>query len=66
MHRLFFARALSTHPDSPVESPFATSVLATFASAVSLMQEVELIYEQVPPECVPIGISWAYVLTSGV
>lgn len=66
MHRLFFARALTTHPDAPLDSPYSSSVLATFKCAVSLLQDVEVIYEQAPPECVPIGISFAYVLTAGV
>lgn len=37
LHRGFFARAITDHPDDPLGSPYGTSVIAAYRSAWSLI-----------------------------
>jgi hypothetical protein len=37
LHRAYFARAVTDHPDDPLGSPFGTSVIAAYRSAWSLI-----------------------------
>jgi hypothetical protein len=48
MHRGFFARALEDHPNDPLGSKFAPSVLAAYSSACSYVGLIESLFTQHP------------------
>ncbi|EGO23157.1 hypothetical protein SERLADRAFT_471933 [Serpula lacrymans var. lacrymans S7.9] len=48
MHRGFFARAVEDHPDDPLGSKYAPSVLAAYSSACSFVGLIESLYSQHP------------------
>ncbi|KAH8113147.1 hypothetical protein DFH11DRAFT_1510936 [Phellopilus nigrolimitatus] len=66
IHRNFFARALLERPTSPMSSPFASSVLSAYASAITLLRVVREYFEKYPYLLLRQWIIWAHTLTSGV
>lgn len=66
LNRAFFSRAITLNPDSPHDSPYASSFLAIFRCAVTLLEAVNTIYEKLPAAVIPIGLIWTDVLMSAV
>ncbi|EMD39039.1 hypothetical protein CERSUDRAFT_133798 [Gelatoporia subvermispora B] len=48
MHRGFFARAIEDHPDDPLGSKYAPSVLAAYNSACAFVGLIKSLYSQQP------------------
>jgi hypothetical protein len=66
LHRAFFSHALSHYPDAPLDSPYATSVLALFRCAVNLVERVKMVYERLPEEVIPLGQNFSDLVSSAV
>lgn len=65
-HRAHFARAISTNPDSPLESPYAFSVMTTIRSANALFQEAQAMYNTDREVMGRFGLLWTYTLKIAV
>jgi hypothetical protein len=66
LNRAFFSRAMAANPDSPHDTPYASSFLAIFRCSVTLLESVKTIYEKLPAEVIPFGLCWTDVLMSAV
>lgn len=66
LNRAFFSRAITTNPDSPHDTPYASSFLAIFRCSVTLLDSVKTIYEKLPAAVIPFGLCWTDVLMSAV
>ncbi len=66
LHRAFFSHALAHNPEAPLESPYATSVLALFRCAVNLIERVKMVYERLPEEVIPLGQNFSDLVSSAV
>jgi hypothetical protein len=65
LHRSFFARAVTDHPDDPLGSPFGTSVIAAYRSAWSLIALVRNLHATLQHPTERMWFIWAN-LFSGV
>jgi hypothetical protein len=54
------------NPDSPLDSPHAMSILATFKSAVTILEGVKVVYQTLPEKVIHYGLSFEGVLRSAV
>jgi len=66
LNRAFFSRAMAANPDSPHDTPYASSFLAIFRCSVTLLESVKTIYEKLPAAVIPFGLCWTDVLMSAV
>jgi hypothetical protein len=66
IHRSFFTRVMIESPNNPLDSPYASSVLATFRCAVTLLQIVKTCYHKHPVLVSRFALPWTYLLTSAV
>lgn len=66
VHRVGFARALLDTSVRPAHSPFASSLLSAYASAVTMLKIVKLYYANYPDLLLRQWIFWAHALTSAV
>lgn len=48
IHRSFFAQALLHHPENPLQSPYATSFLATYRAASTIIRGTNKILDRFP------------------
>jgi hypothetical protein len=65
LHRSFFARAVTDHPEDPLGSPFGTSVIAAYRSAWSLIALVRNLHATLRHPTERMWFVWAN-LFSGV
>jgi len=66
IHRGHFARAISANPESPLESQYSESVMATIRSASALFQDAQAIYQSNPEVMGRFGLLWTYALKIAV
>ncbi|KZT39029.1 hypothetical protein SISSUDRAFT_1046229 [Sistotremastrum suecicum HHB10207 ss-3] len=66
VHRSFFTRSLTQHPNDPLQSTYAPSVLATFRCAVALLQVVKMLFTKNPTFIGRFSLPWTYVVTTAV
>ncbi|KZP20104.1 hypothetical protein FIBSPDRAFT_932524 [Athelia psychrophila] len=59
IHRSFFAQALLDHPENPLRSPYATSILATYRAASFVINSMVKHLERYPE----LFMRWWYVWT---
>lgn len=66
LHRNFFARAIAHNPREMLSSPFTPSVLATYASALSLLRALRSEFEEHRHLLHQRWIIWIHALIAGV
>lgn len=66
LHRNFFARANFLNPRDPLSSPFAPSVLAVYASALSFLQVMRSEFEKHKDMVSQRWVIWIQALIAGV
>ena len=66
LHRNFFARAIFLSPRDPLSSPFAPSVLAVYASALSFLQVMRSEFEKHKDMVSQRWVIWIQALIAGV
>ncbi|OCB91794.1 hypothetical protein A7U60_g938 [Sanghuangporus baumii] len=65
-HRSFFARALLENPTRPLGSPFVSSLLSAYASAMTVLQIIRVYFEKYPQILLRQWMIWAHGVTSSV
>ncbi|KAL5512403.1 hypothetical protein ACEPAG_3395 [Sanghuangporus baumii] len=65
-HRSFFARALLENPTRPLGSPFASSLLSAYASAMTVLQIIRVYFEKYPQILLRQWVIWSHGVTSSV
>jgi len=66
LHRSFLAKALSDHPQDPLRSKFGNSVTACFQSAHKIIEELSVVYDQLPDAVSRIGSWFASAVSSAI
>ncbi|EJD00583.1 uncharacterized protein FOMMEDRAFT_91493 [Fomitiporia mediterranea MF3/22] len=66
LHRGFFARALLENPVRPLGSPFASSLLSAYASAVTLLKILRVYFDRYPDLLMRQWMVWAHALSSTI
>lgn len=66
MHRGFFARAISDHPQDPLGSPYGSSFIAAYRSAGSLVALVRNIYSQLKELTERMWFLWTHLFSCSV
>ena len=66
VHRAGFARALLDTSVKPINSPFASSLLSAYASAVTSLKIVKIYFERNPDLALRKWTIWAHTLIAAV
>ncbi|KAI0924799.1 hypothetical protein AcW2_005572 [Taiwanofungus camphoratus] len=66
MHRGFFARAISDHPQDPLGSPYGSSFIAAYRSAGSLVALVRNIHSQLKEITERIWFLWTHLFSCSI
>ena len=66
MHRGFFAHVLNTYPKDPLGSPYGTSVIAAYRSAVSLIGLMRSLHSQLPEHMERMWFLWTHMFSCAV
>ncbi|KAF9820900.1 hypothetical protein IEO21_01127 [Rhodonia placenta] len=66
MHRGFFARAISDHPQDPLGSPYGSSFIAAYRSAGSLVALVRNIYSQLKELTERMWFLWTHLFSCSI
>lgn len=66
MHRGFFARAISDHPQDPLGSPYGSSFIAAYRSAGSLVALVRNIHSQLKELTERMWFLWTHLFSCSV
>ncbi|PCH44398.1 hypothetical protein WOLCODRAFT_76356 [Wolfiporia cocos MD-104 SS10] len=66
MHRGFFARAISDHPEDPLGSPYGSSFIAAYRSAGSLVALVRNIHSQLKELTERMWFLWTHLFSCSI
>ncbi|RXW23973.1 hypothetical protein EST38_g1865 [Candolleomyces aberdarensis] len=66
LHRSFFARAMSDHPNDPLSSPYGTSVIAAYRSAGSSIALIKNLHSQLKETSERIWFLWAHMFSCAI
>lgn len=66
LHRGYFARAMLDHPEMPARSPFSPSFLAAYATAISLLRRLRMVFDIAGERMLQFWSCWAHALAAGV
>ncbi|THH31848.1 hypothetical protein EUX98_g2353 [Antrodiella citrinella] len=66
LHRAFFAKAIATHPDNPLNSPYAYSFRTAYHCACVVMRTIIYQYTLYPDLMSRIWQIWTFAFTSAV
>ena len=66
VHRRFFARAMLDSAFKPLSSPYASSVLAAYASSITLLKIIREYFAEYEGKALRMWVAWAQGLTAAV
>ncbi|CAK5273875.1 unnamed protein product [Mycena citricolor] len=66
LHRSFFARAISDHPNDPLGSPYGSSVIAAYRSAGSLLALLRNLHSQLKDLSERIWFLWTHMFSCAI
>ncbi|KAI0795509.1 hypothetical protein C8Q75DRAFT_454538 [Abortiporus biennis] len=66
LHRPFFAKAISSHPDNPLESPYAYSFINSYHCAVVMLQTTAFEFAYHPRLMSRVWQVWTFTFVSSV
>ena len=66
MHRGFFAHVLNTYPKDPLGSPYGSSVIAAYRSAVSLIGLMQNLHSQLREPMERMWFLWTHMFSCAV